>query len=630
MSDEWSVQQSRDLYNIAQWSNGYFDICERGRLRAYPDPARRQTSVDLVELANAFKKEGLTFPVLVRFTDILQNRIQTLKEAFAHAIKEHDYQGNFTPVYPIKVNQQRRVVETILSNREFSVGLEAGSKPELLAVLGFSADPSAVIVCNGYKDREYIRLALIAQRIGRRVYIILEKPSELDLVLEEARKLNIEPCIGMRIRLATMGGGQWRNTGGEKSKFGFSAAHVLEAVEKLRSAGQLHLLQALHFHLGSQIANIADVQRGMRECARYYAALCSLGAPINTVDVGGGLAVDYEGTRSRSSCSMNYSVQEYANNIVYVLAETCKEYGLNHPQIITESGRAMAAHHALLITNIIAFEAASDVHQPEQPEISALTLLKDLWESYNTLTERTALESYHDACYWLTEIHTMFTHGVVDLKQRAQAEQIYYAICFKVRDYLKPTVRAHREVLDELNEKLADKVFCNFSLFQSLPDAWAINQVFPILPLAGLEQKPSRRGILQDITCDSDGRVDVYVSDHGLDTTLPLLPFNAEQPYLLGIFLVGAYQEILGDMHNLFGDTDSVHVELTPDGGYRLVQSMQGDTVESALRYVNFNSEELLLSYRQQLARADLSSSEREAFLSDLAMGLKGYTYFED
>jgi arginine decarboxylase len=629
MSD-WSVQHSRQTYNIAQWSDGYFDICERGHLQAHPNRSREHVGIDLVELAQKIKQEGLTFPVLVRFPDILQNRIQTLQAAFARAIQEHEYRGNYTAVYPIKVNQQRRVVEAILYRGELHVGLEAGSKPELLAVLAFSTQSNAVIVCNGYKDREYIRLALIAQRIGRRVFIILEKLSELDLVLEEAQKLNIGPCIGMRVRLATMGSGQWRNTGGEKSKFGFSAAQVLQTVEKLRSLNKLHLLQALHFHLGSQISNIADVQRGMRECARYYAALRSMGAPIDTIDVGGGLAVDYEGTRSRSSCSMNYSMQEYANNIVYVLSETCKEYELPHPHIITESGRAIAAHHALLITNVIAIEEACSISDVKQPANETISVLKDLWESYRTLTERTALEAYHDACYWLTEIHTMFTHGVVDLNERAQAEQIYYAICFKVRDYLKPAARAHREVIDELNEKLADKVFCNFSLFQSLPDSWAINQVFPILPLSGLDQKPSRRGILQDITCDSDGRVDTYVSEHGLDSTLPLVPFNADQPYLLGIFLVGAYQEILGDLHNLFGDTDSIQVELTGDGAYRLVHSMQGDTVESVLRYVNFNSEELLLSYRQQLARSDLTTAERDMFLSDLATGLKGYTYFED
>lgn len=627
---DWSAQNARDAYLVAQWGDGFFDICDRGRMQAYPKGQGSSVSIDLVDLAERIKESGLTFPVLVRFTDIIQKRIQTLSDAFMRAIKDHDYKGNFTCVYPIKVNQQRRVVEAILDNTNTRVGLETGSKPELLATLALSAQPESVIVCNGYKDREYIRLALIGQRLGHRVIIILEKLSELPLVLEEAEKMKVEPCIGIRVRLASVGTGKWVNTSGEKAKFGFSAPQVLRVIDMLRERNQLHLLHAIHFNLGSQIANIADIQRGMRECARYFSALNSLGAPISIVDVGGGLAVDYEGTRSRSVGSMNYSVQEYANNVVYILAETCQQHNLPHPEIITESGRALTAHHAMLITNVIATESPCDLSNLKPPAADDAAIIKNLWEGYANLSENNALETYHDVCLWNSEVQTMFTHGLMDLKKRAYAEQIYYATCFKVRDYLKPTIRAHREVIDELNEKLADKFFCNFSLFQSLPDAWAIDQVFPIMPLSGLDQPPVQRGILHDITCDSDGRIDHYVNNFGLDSTLSLLPHHPDKEYLLGIFMVGAYQEILGDLHNLFGDTHSVHVELKDDGGYKLTQAIEGDTVESALGNVNFNRSHLIRSYREQLEKSGLPYQLREEYYNDLTRGLQGYTYFED
>ncbi|HVV69907.1 MAG TPA: biosynthetic arginine decarboxylase [Gammaproteobacteria bacterium] len=632
--NEWSVQQSRDLYNITHWSDGYFDINDQGRLVAYPDGRRDLPGIDLIELANTmYEKEGLPLPILVRFADILHQRFKRLQQAFARAMQEYEYQGEFMSVYPIKANQQRRVVEEILrySNKEHPIGLEAGSKPELLAVMALSAPNGSVIVCNGYKDREYIRLALIGQRLGHRVYIILEKLTELDVILDEANKMGVTPTLGIRVRLASMAAGKWQHTGGEKSKFGFSAAQVLLVVERLQAAGCLNILQLLHFHLGSQIANIADIQRGMRECARYYSELRALGVPIDTVDVGGGLAVDYEGTRSRSFCSMNYSMREYANNIVYTLEEICKQNNLPHPRIITESGRAMVAHHALLITNVIEVERTLMLKSELEPVLADDPLvLRELWDGLINLSERSALEVYHDACNWMSEVHSMYNHGIISLPERARAEQIYLTTCIKVRDLLKHSVRAHREVLDEINEKLADKYFCNFSLFQSLPDAWAIDQVFPIMPLSGLDQKPVCRGVVQDLTCDSDGRIDCYVDGEGVDTTLPLLPYQADKPYLLGIFLVGAYQETLGDLHNLFGDTHSVVVEMLPEGGYRLVHPVKGDMVEDVLRYVQFDSKELLAAYHQQFARANLSQKEAQDYLETLTEGLGGYTYLED
>lgn len=627
---EWSIQQAREMYHVAHWSDGFFDISEQGTIRVQVNGNNDENSIDLNELAKKISESGISYPVLLRFTDILRKRIQTLNDAFRNAIKSHDYQGNYLSAYPIKVNQQRHVVESILQNGIAPVGLETGSKPELLAALGMPSEHMPVIICNGYKDREYIRLALIGQRLGHTVYIILEKFSELLIALEEAEKLKLEPCLGVRVRLTSVGSGKWQESGGEKSKFGFSAPQLLQVVETLRSKNRLHLLRVLHFFMGSQLANIADIQRGMHEGVRYYETLRKLGAPIDTIDVGGGLGVDYEGTRSRSFCSMNYSIQEYANNVVYTISDMCNEHELPHPQIVTESGRAITAHHAMIITNIIASEPACEATDLSPPEEDAASILHEFWHSYINLSEKTAIESYHDACHWLSEVHTMYIHGLMGLKERAFAEQLYYATCSKLRDVLKPTIRAHREMIDELNEKLAHKFVCNFSLFQSLPDAWAINQVFPIIPLSGLDQQPFLRGILHDITCDSDGRIDTYVNNYGLESTLPLLPHDPNKPYLLGIFLVGAYQEILGDMHNLFGDTNSIHIELQPDGSYQLTNAMAGDTVEKSLDYVDFNSDELLTSYRKQLKSANLTPAECEEFLSDLSTGLKGYTYFEE
>ncbi|MFA7098203.1 MAG: biosynthetic arginine decarboxylase, partial [Gammaproteobacteria bacterium] len=557
----WTIQEARETYNIAHWGNGYVDTNDRGHLVVRPDRRSDRPGIDLYELAEEIKGAGLTLPVLVRFTDILHDRIDTLCGAFARAMEVDDYRGRFTAVYPIKVNQQRRVVEEILAHGGARVGLEAGSKPELMAVLALADQRGGVVVCNGYKDREYIRLALIGLQLGHRVHIVVEKLSELELVIQEAQNLQVKPLLGVRVRLASIGAGKWQNTGGEKAKFGLSAAQVLRMVNRLTEVGMLDALQLLHFHLGSQIANIRDVQRGLREAARYYAELHRLGARIATVDVGGGLGVDYEGTRSRSFCSMNYSVQEYANNVVHVLWEICAAEGLPHPDIITESGRAMTAHHAVLITNVIDVEQVPGNGIAPAGDDEPL-IIQDLWQALASLSSRSALETYHDAVHWLSEAQAMYTHGVLTLEQRARIEHLYFAICREVRPLLQATTRAQREAVDELNEKLADKYFCNISVFQSIPDVWAIDQIFPIVPLHRLDERPDRRVVIQDLTCDSDGRIDHYVDREGVEATLPLHAIQPGKPYLLGIFMVGAYQEILGDMHNLFGDTDSVNVEL--------------------------------------------------------------------
>lgn len=630
--NDWTIDDARRTYNLAYWSGGYFDVNEQGHLVVRPrsgGPAH----IDMYALAGQASQQ-LTPPILFRFTDILHDRVDTLCNAFARAMAADEYRGRYTAVYPIKVNQQRSVVEHILGHGKGRVGLEAGSKPELMAVMALADQNNGVIVCNGYKDREYIRLALIGRALGHRIYIVIEKPTELSLVIEESAKLGIKPLLGMRVRLASIGAGKWQNTGGEKSKFGLSATQILQCIERLRDAELVDSLQMLHFHLGSQLPNIRDIQRGMRECARYYAELHNLGVMINCVDVGGGLGIDYEGTRSRSFCSMNYSVEEYANNVVHALWEICESEGIPHPDIISESGRALTAHHAVLVTNVIDTGRAPDVDEIDAPEDDAPFIVHDMWQRYLELNDPdvkiSLVEIYHDIHHGISEAQGMYAHGVLSLAQRAYVEQLYFSICQLIRRRLDPTARQHREMLDELNEKLSDKYFCNFSLFQSLPDVWAIEQIFPIVPLHRLDKRPTRRAVIEDITCDSDGRIDHYVDSDGIEGSLPLHDVRPGENYLIGMFLVGAYQEILGDMHNLFGDTDSVDVNINAEGEIELTQPLRGDTVDSVLRYVRFDASELLELYRGKLQQAELGEAQYQEFLAELEGGLYGYTYLEE
>ena len=625
--NDWSIKQARASYNIPFWGSGYYDVNERGRICVYPR-REREHGIDLTEVVERVHQEGLSLPVLLRFNGILHDRVDTLVDAFTGEMEKDGYQGRYTAVYPIKVNQQRSVVEQILYRGDDSVGLEAGSKPELMAVLGM-IPRGGMVVCNGYKDREYIRLALIGKALGHRVCIVVEKLSELQLVLEESRELGVEPLLGLRVRLASLGSGKWQNSGGEKSKFGLSAAQVLYAVDWLRNHGLLDSLKLLHFHLGSQVANIRDIQRGAREVARFYAELYQLGVPLSIIDVGGGLAIDYEGTRSRSECSMNYSVREYAHNIVHTLWEVCSEYELPHPDLISESGRAMTAHHAVLITNVMEVDRAPAGEAGSPPGEEEPLILHDLWQGLEHLSHRSALEVYHDAVHWLGEAQAMYIHGVLTLEQRARAEELYYAICRRVLGHLQPELRAHREAIDELHEKLADKYFCNFSMFQSMPDVWGIDQIFPIVPLQRLDELPTRRALIQDLTCDSDGCIEQYVDHEGVESSLRVHGLREGEHYLLGFFLVGAYQEILGDMHNLFGDTDSVNVVQDGNGEYHLEGPERGDTAEDLLRYVHYEPAMLMRVYREKVAQSGLSEAQQALYLETLANGLQGYTYFE-
>ncbi|WP_434986874.1 biosynthetic arginine decarboxylase [Vreelandella zhaodongensis] len=627
--------RARRTWNIDQWGSGYFDVDDHGQALVRPLGSDAQgPALPLSGLVRQLQTAGLRLPVLVRFSDILHDRVEQLCGAFDVAMQDIGYQGGYTAVYPIKVNQQRRVVEEILATSERGngrVGLEAGSKPELLAVLALSDSGSSLIVCNGYKDREYVRLALLGEKLGHRVYLVVEKLSELSLILEEALTLDVTPRIGLRARLASVGKGKWQNTGGEKSKFGLTASQILEVVDTLRTQDALESLQLVHFHLGSQIANIRDIQRGLRECARFYQNLMSLGAPIDTVDVGGGLGVDYEGTRSRSYCSANYSMQEYARNVVSAFAQLCQDAGLPQPHLISESGRALTAHHAVLITNVIGEERVSDAPPKRSPQKDPQ--VDALWRVFEQLGDhqepRVLVEAWHDLLQAVSELQDRFVMGLSDINARAEGERLYMAACARLRKQLDTRNRAHREIMDELAEKLADKLFVNFSLFQSVPDVWGIEQIFPVLPLSGLDKEPTRRAVIQDITCDSDGRIDSYVDGQGVESTLPLPEWPTEDERWLGFFLVGAYQEILGDLHNLFGDTDSVDAALGDDGKWVLSNPQAGDTVADVLAYVNFDAQVLKQKLTEQLVTSGFSAEEQAHFATSLSDGLEGYTYLE-
>src|SRR5581483_997302 len=562
------------------------------------------------------------------FTDILHDRLARLKGAFAKAMREWEYAGGYTAVYPVKVNQQKGVAGELALSRAGGFGLEAGSKPELMAVLAL-AEPGSIVICNGYKDREYLRLALVGLKLGLRVFIVIEKPSELEPALEEARALDVEPLFGVRMRLTSLGAGKWQNTGGEKSKFGLTPRQLLTLIDELKATGLERSLELLHVFMGSQISNVRDIAAGMREATRYFVELCKLGLPIRYVDVGGGLGVDYEGTRSRSACSINYGLDQYAATVVQPLAEACAEHGLATPHVISETGRAMVAHHAVLVANVSDVERAP-AGRVESPAGDEPPVLRRLREIHAEIGERSVIELYHEAQHHWSEGHALFALGQLGLRDRARLDDLYYAIVNALRERLKPDERAHRQALDELNEKLVDKYFVNFSIFESIPDAWAIDQIFPIVPIAGLDRAPERRGVIADLTCDSDGRLDAYVDSEGVDVSLPLHAPSPGEPYRLGIFLVGAYQEALGDIHNLFGDTDAVNVRITDGGGYEFAHRRRGDTTDVMLDYVGYDLAALRAAYREKIAAAGLSGGDAERIGAALEQGLTGYTYLAE
>ncbi len=627
-STPWTLDDARELYNVEGWGIGYFDVNEKGHLSVFPsrEPGR---GLDLYEIAMDFKAQGVDLPLLLRFPDILRTRIETITQKFRKAMDEFSYTGDYTLVYPIKVNQQRHVLEELIeAGDDFGVGLEVGSKPELLAVLALTDRADHLIICNGYKDEEYLYLALMGQKLGHQVMIVMEKISEVDLLLKVADELGVEPQAGIRVKLSSQGAGRWSESAGEKSKFGLGASELMAVVERLRAAGRADILKMIHFHLGSQIPDVRNIKQAMTEVARYYVEFRQLGLDIRYVDVGGGLGVDYDGSRSTQASSVNYSIQEYANDIVYGLAEACTENDLPMPHIISESGRALTAHHALLLVNVIDLETQL-VEVPDEVPDEMHTLVHELADTFEDISARSLREVYHDTSYARTRMRSLFNSGVLSLPERAIAEKLFLAIMNRVAELAARDPEEFEDLIPEVEALLIDRYFCNFSLFQSLPDSWAIDQLFPIMPVHRLDEEPTRRGTLQDVTCDSDGKIDLFVGWKEPKKSLELHPFRHGEPYVLGIFLAGAYQEILGDLHNLFGDTNAVHLRLTEDG-YEVGGIVHGDTVTEVLNYVQFDAQTLITHFRRKVLGAKgITRSEANTFIADYIAGLAGYTYLE-
>ena len=621
----WSREQSKALYHIEAWSAGYVDVDEAGQLCVSPCKQGKPASINLVQLTEQLQQEGLSLPILVRFSDILKDRVSNLIQAFQQAMHAANYSAGYTAVYPIKVNQQRRVIEDIIAAGNGNVGLESGSKPELLINIAL-AEPGSKIICNGYKDREYVRLALIARRIGLDACIVIEKLSELPLIIECAREMDIKPGLGMRVRLSSIASGKWQNTGGEKSKFGLHANQVLTAIDILKQHDLLDCLELLHFHIGSQVANLEDLKRGLQEGVRFYVQFRKQSIPVHTMDIGGGLGIDYEGTQSSRVNSINYSVEDYANVVVESISQICDEEQIAVPHIITESGRAMTAHHAMMITNIIDVErpigaASQDAITDEDHDLIAA------FQALLSQCEVDNLEEYYRQNGELYSVaRNLFASGQLDLAQWAKIDELYFAVFHQ----LYRLADSQHELINELRDKLAAKYFCNFSLFQTMPDTWAIDQIFPIVPLQRLLEKPDMRCTLQDLTCDSDGRIDYYVDGEGIETSLPIHDIDPEEGYLIGIFLLGAYQEILGDIHNLFGDTASVNVELDDNGAIALSELDGGDSVSDLFQTIHINPDRFRERYHTLIVGSDLDVERKADYLEQLVHGLEGYTYLED
>jgi arginine decarboxylase len=628
----WTVSDALETYNVRRWGERYFGINDRGNLVVYPTGTRSQ-AIDLKELADDIQRRGIGLPLLIRFSDILRSRVEELNETFRQAIKEFDYQGTYKGVYPIKVNQQRHVVEEILAyGKKYDFGLEAGSKPELMAVIALMDNEQGLIVCNGYKDEEYIETALLACKLRKTVILVVEKFSELEVIERVSKRLGIRPHIGIRVRLSTRGAGRWESSGGDRSKFGLSASELLQAIEFLRTKNLLSCFELLHFHLGSQISDIRSIKNALKEACRFYTESARLGANLQYMDVGGGLGVDYDGSQTNFSSSINYTLQEYANDVVFAVGEACDHAGQPHPTIVSESGRAVTAHHSVLIFNVLGVSDFGTEDIGPAPVEEDHKVLHDLYETYQAVSRKNFQEAYHDALQFKDECLQLFSLGYLSLEVRARAEHLFWAICRK----LLKIVRGEKYVPDELEgleKELSDTYFCNVSFFQSVPDAWAVDQLFPVMPIHRLGEEPTHRATLADITCDSDGKLDKFIDLRDVKSTLELHTPNG-QDYVLGVFLVGAYQEILGDLHNLFGDTNAVHVSFDPDGEhYRVEHVVEGDTVEESLRYVQFTKAELVSRLRRTVEECvrskDITLEESAAVLKAYEQGLSGYTYLE-
>lgn len=628
---KWRVEDSAELYNINGWGVDYFSINEKGNVTVTPQ--KNGVSVDLKELLDELMLSDVSTPVLIRFPDILDDRIKSISTCFKKASEEYDYKAQNFIIYPIKVNQMRPVVEEIVSHgKKFNIGLEAGSKPELHAVIAINTDPESLIICNGYKDEDYIELALLAQKMGKRIFLVVEKLNELKLITTISKRLKVKPNLGIRIKLASVGSGKWEDSGGDISKFGLTSSELLEAIDFIEKNKMRDCVKLIHFHIGSQVTKIRRIKTALREASQYYVELRKLGFNVEFVDIGGGLGVDYDGTgSSNSESSVNYSLQEYVNDSISTFVDASNKNNIPHPNVITESGRSLTAHHSVLIFEVLETTTLPSWDTEEVPVEQDHELVKELFSLWDNFSQPRMLETWHDAQQIREEALDRFSLGLIDLKTRAQTERLFWSIARKV--YMVANVSKHvPEELRQISRILSDKYFCNFSLFQSLPDAWAIDQIFPIMPIHRLNEEPNISATIQDMTCDSDGKIDNFISTRNSSHHLPVHPLKGKESYYLGVFLVGAYQEILGDLHNLFGDTNAVHVSVD-ENGYKIDQIIDGETVAEVLEYVQYNSKRLVRTVESWVTTSVkagiISLEEGKEFLSNYRSGLYGYTYLE-
>lgn len=631
--NEWNIDKSKELYGIESWGHGYFSINGEGHAVATP-LGHNGPQLDLYKLTHELKQRGIRTPMLIRLADITRRRVEILNQCFQSAIKEYGYKASYQAIYPIKVNQQRHLVEDLVRyGSNFGLGLECGSKPELLVVLAMMKSPNGIIICNGFKDPEYIETALLANKLGKHTIIVVDRQEELKLIIEAAKKFDIKPHIGFRVKLHTRGQGKWVDSTGDRSKFGLTATELVEGVKRLENEGMLDSLELLHFHIGSQIPSISRIKASLKEGARFYTELRKMGAPIRYLDVGGGLGIDYDGSGTSDS-SMNYTIQEYANDVVSIIQATCEENKVSEPSIVTETGRAMVAHHSLLIYDVIGINR---YELKEIPNVAAdeHRMILELREIFEQINLKNLRESYHDTQHIKDSALQLFTYGILSLEQKAKIDAICWAIFSKIQD-LGLQDSDFSDITDELQEQLSDTFFCNFSVFQSLPDSWAVGQLFPVMPLHRLQEKPSRRAVLVDLTCDSDGKIEKFgdASTGKPKTTLEVHRIQNDEEYLMGVFLVGAYQETLGDLHNLFGDTDAVHVSISEDGEYFVEDVVEGDTTAEVLSYFQYNRDELIRSVRQAceqgINKNSMTRKEAALLMKYYEQGLSGYTYLEE
>ncbi len=628
---KWRIEDSAELYNINGWGVNYFSINEKGNVEV--KPLKDGVAVDLKELVDELSLSDVTTPLLIRFPDILDDRIITISKCFKSAAEEYDYKAQNFIIYPIKVNQMRPVVEEIVSHgKKFNIGLEAGSKPELHAVIAINTDPESLIICNGYKDEDYIELALLAQKMGKRIFLVIEKLNELRLVANIARRLKVKPNLGIRIKLASVGSGKWEDSGGDISKFGLTSSELLEALDFIEKNKMRDCIRLIHFHIGSQVTKIRRIKVALREAAEFYVQLRKMGFNVEFVDIGGGLGVDYDGTgSSNSESSMNYTIQEYVNDSVSTFVDASNKNNIPHPNVITESGRSLTAHHSVLVFEVLETTTLPSWDPEETVSEQDHELVRDLFLLWDNVNQPRMLETWHDAQQIREEALDRFSLGLIDLKTRAQIERLFWSVARKVYQIANLTKHVPDE-LRQISRILSDKYFCNFSLFQSLPDAWAIDQIFPIMPVHRLNEEPVRTATIQDMTCDSDGKIDNFIATRNFSYHLPVHPLKSKEPYYLGVFLVGAYQEILGDLHNLFGDTNAVHVTVDEDG-YKIDQIIDGETVAEVLDYVQYNSKKLVRTVETWVTTSVkagiITLEEGKEFLSNYRSGLYGYTYLE-